>query len=224
VTVSSIPTSGGTLYARLSSLVNSQWVYTDSTFSEAATAAAAVITSPTPGSTLPTSSTVTFQWTAGVGVTSYALAVGTAGPASPSIYYASTTATQATVSGIPASGTLYVTLYSRINGATVSNAYTYQGYGPYQPATMRNPAPGSHLGNTTSVTLTWDPGTGVTATRLTVGTGGTGATNLYNADTSSLIQATITGLPTDGSRIYVTLSSLIAGTWQSVNYTYVTGP
>ena len=68
-----LPTSG-TLNVRLWSWMSGGWQYTDYTYTMNA-AVKAVMSSPTPGSTL-TSSSATFSWTTGSGVTSYWLHVG----------------------------------------------------------------------------------------------------------------------------------------------------
>lgn len=89
--------------------------------------AKATMRAPTPGSTLAASSQ-TFTWTTGTGVSSYLLWVGTTqggnniyNPSSPS------TATSVTVTKIPTqSKTVYVRLWSYINGARQYNDYTYK--------------------------------------------------------------------------------------------------
>jgi PKD repeat protein len=97
------------------------------TITAAAPPAKATMISPAPGSTL-TGNSQTFTWSTGNGVSSYLLWVGTSlggnniyNPALP------TTATSATVNKIPTqSKTLYVRLWSYINGARQYNDYTYK--------------------------------------------------------------------------------------------------
>jgi hypothetical protein len=127
--VTGIPAGGGTLYARLYSLINGVWQYTDYTFTESGTPAKAVLTAPTPGSTL-TGTSATFSWTAGAGVTRYEFLLGTTGPGSKDVYNAAaaTTTTLSTplVNNIPATGgKLYARLYSLINGVWQYTDYTY---------------------------------------------------------------------------------------------------
>ena len=84
--------------------------------------------SPVPGSKF-TSSTVTFQWTAG-GATAYGLTVGSS-PGAADIYNSGTTlhATSQTVSSIPTDGrTVYVRLYSQVSGSWTFNSYTYTAF------------------------------------------------------------------------------------------------
>jgi hypothetical protein len=87
-----------------------------------------VLTIPSPTTQL-TSSTVTFTWSAGNPATSYWFSLGTAssGANAKNIYSSgSTTATSATVSGLPTNGeTIYATLYSYIDGAWQPTVYTY---------------------------------------------------------------------------------------------------
>jgi hypothetical protein len=130
-TVGSLPAYGITVYARLSSVINGAKQYQDYTFLESGSPVAAVMSSPTPGSTLSGSS-VAFTWTAGGGVSSYEIKVGTTGAGSYNIYNSgSTSALGETVSGLPTNGgTVYVRLYSKINGAWRSIDYTYTAHSP----------------------------------------------------------------------------------------------
>ena len=80
--------------------------------------------SPTPGSTLSGGS-ATFTWTAGTGVTTYWLDVGTA-PGQGNIFGGNVGTTSRLVTGLPAIGTtVYVNLYSNINGIWFRSSYTY---------------------------------------------------------------------------------------------------
>jgi hypothetical protein len=126
-----IPAYGVTLYARIYSLINGAWQYNDYTYTESGTPVLAVLTSPTPGSTL-TSASATFSWTAGGGVTEYEFRLGTTGPGSSDVYNSTETPTTALTTGaitVPTNGaTLYARLYSKINGAWQYNDYTYTAY------------------------------------------------------------------------------------------------
>ena len=97
------------------------------TITAAAPPAKATMISPTPGSTLAGSSQ-TFTWTTGSGVSSYLLWVGTK-VGGNDIYNPTlpTAATSATVLNIPSHGkTVYVRLWSYINGVRQYNDYTYK--------------------------------------------------------------------------------------------------
>jgi hypothetical protein len=216
--VTGIPTTGGTLYVRLYSLMGGTWQYNDYTYTEAGGAAPASMTSPTPGSTL-TSSTVLFSWTTGSQVTNYSLHVGTTGVGSDNLFAAAVTGESKNVTGIPTTGaTLYVRLYSLIAGAWQYNDYTYTEESPATPATMTSPTPGSTLTGST-VTFSWTAGSQVTNYDLHVGTTGLGSDNIFAGAVTGQSQS-VTGIPTTGGTLYVRLYSLIAGAWHYNDYTY----
>jgi hypothetical protein len=90
-------------------------------------ATAAVLTTPTPGTTLSGSS-VTFDWQAGTtGATQYYLSIGSTGVGSSNIYnsgWRDVTSWEAT--GLPTNGeTLYVRLSTNFGGTAVHNDYIY---------------------------------------------------------------------------------------------------
>jgi hypothetical protein len=213
--VTGLPTNGQTVYAQLGSLLGGVWQYANYTYTEHGTPAA--LTSPTPGSTLPSSS-VTFSWSAGVGVTEYQLWLGTVGAGSSNLYNSGeTTATSASVTGLPTYGrTVYAQLWSLLDDAWVSAYYTYT---EATPAALTSPTPGSTLPGS-SVTFAWSAGTGPTAYQLWLGTTGVGSQNLFNSGSTTATSASVTGLPTYGQKVYATLGSLIGGVWQYANYTY----
>ena len=125
--VSNIPTYGATLYARLYSLINGVWQYTDYTYTESGAPVPAALTSPAPGSTL-TGSSATFNWTAGGGVTKYEFLLGTKGKGSDDLDYltSATALSSGLVSNIPTTGgTLYARLYSLMDGVWQYTDYTY---------------------------------------------------------------------------------------------------
>jgi len=85
--------------------------------------------SPPPGSTF-TSSTVTFQWTAG-SATAYSLLVGSSVHGADIHNSGPMTVLSRTVNNIPTDGrTIYVTLLSRVNNSWVLNDYTYKAFKP----------------------------------------------------------------------------------------------
>ena len=83
--------------------------------------------SPLPGSTF-TSSSVTFQWSAG-SATAYGLLVGSS-QGGADIYISGVLhVLSVTVNNIPTDGrTVYVRLYSQVNGSWVYNSYTYTAF------------------------------------------------------------------------------------------------
>jgi serine protease len=220
ITVTGIPTYGVTLYATLFSKINGAWVPVSYTYTEAGSPVLAAMTSPTPGSTLSGSS-ITFTWSAGGGPTAYYLYIGTTGAQSANIYNSGTLyATSVTVSSVPTYGvTLYVTLFSKINGAWEPASYTYTEGGSPVLAAMSSPTPGGTFFNS-SVNFTWTAGGGPTAYWLYIGTEGVGSANLYDSGGLHGTSVSVTGLPTSGATVYVTLFSQINGAWQPVHYVY----
>jgi predicted extracellular nuclease len=125
-TVSNLPSDSSTLYVRLWTRFGDRgWQYNDYTY-VSAQAGPAVLTSPTPGTTLA-GTTVTFGWSAGSTALEYWLDVGTT-LGGTQIYSAPQgTGLSATVSGLPSGGVpVYVRLWSRLPklGWTY-NEYTY---------------------------------------------------------------------------------------------------
>src|SRR5204863_10161350 len=84
-------------------------------------------------------------------------------------------------------------------------------------AQLSAPVPGSTLTGST-VTFTW-AGTGVPGYQLSVGTAPAGG-DLFDQVVGTSLSATVTGLPTNGSTVYVRLWSLIGSVWNYRDYTY----
>ena len=141
-TVSNLPGNDSTVYVRLYSLINGAWQYRPITLTgSAGTATQAVLTTPTPNTSTPLSGTsVTFSWNPGNSATHFEFWVGTTGVGSSNLYNSgNVTATTETVSNLPSNGeTVYVRLYSLINGAWQYTDYTYVANGsPIQPHSPR---------------------------------------------------------------------------------------
>lgn len=221
-TVNSLPVDGSTVYATWYYLVSGSWQsigYTYTAFGGGSTKG--IITSPTPGSAL-TGSTVTFSWSAGTAATAYWLDIGNA-PGGNQYYQSGNlgTALTKTVSGLPSNGsTVYVTLYSLVSGQWLSNAYTYTAYNAAAAGgVMQSPTPGSTLTGSTE-TFTWTAGAGATSYWLDVGKTAGGNQYFQSGSLGNVQSVTVNSLPTDGSTVYVTLYSLIGGTWSPNAYTY----
>ncbi len=219
-TVNGIPTTGGTIYVRLWTMLNGAWQYHDYTYTAANPGTLAVMSAPAPGSTL-TGSSVTFTWTAALGASAYWLDVGTVqGQGNISAGQLAFSVTSETVSGIPTTGgTIYVRLWTMLNGAWQYHDYTYAGATLGALAAMTSPTPGSTL-TASSVTFTWSAAADASAYWLDVGTvqgqGNISAGQLATSVTSE----TVSGIPTNGSAIYVRLWTQISGTWSYHDYTY----
>jgi CHAP domain-containing protein len=124
-----LPTDGRRLYVRLWSLINSAWSYYDYQYTAArlSTATPAQMTNPTPGITL-SGSLVTFQWSAGSGVSQYFLYVGSSLGAND-LYGASQGTNRSVTVRLPTDGRkLYVRLWSLLTTGWAYRDYTYYAY------------------------------------------------------------------------------------------------
>ena len=214
-----LPTTGATIYVRLWTQINgTTMLYNDYTYTEA-TISAATMTLPTPSSTL-TSGTTTFTWSGATGnVTAYYVWIGTS-PGTANIGgYTPPPGTSLTVN-LPTTGaTIYVRLWTQINGTTMLyNDYTYT-EATISAATMTLPTPSSTLTSGTT-TFTWSGATGnVTAYYVWIGTS-PGTANIGGYTPPPGTSLTVT-LPTTGATIYVRLWTQINGTTMLYNdYTY----
>lgn len=223
VTANSIPQNGVTIYVRFNWEINGTWQYADYTDTEAGTSSPPVLTTPTPGSTLPSGSTLNLSWQAGVGPTYYRVYVGTTGVGSNNLYISPvSTATSATASNVPQTGaTLYVRLFWNIDGAWQHADYTYTEYGTTSPASLTSPASGSTF-NSSTETFIWNPGVGSTYFNLDLGTTGAGTTDILDSGVTTATSMTVTDLPIQGETIYARLLWLLNGVWQHADYTFNT--
>jgi len=222
VSVEFKPTAAGTLNANLSIADNAtgspQIVTLTGTGSSSSTA---VLTSPTPGSTLPAGA-VTFTWSPGTGATGYALWIGSTGAGSDNLYYSgekASTVTSLTVSGLPANGeTLYVRLITYDGSGSAFNSYTYKAAAG---AALTSPTPGSTLAGS-GVTFSWTAGAGATGYALWIGSTGAGSDNLYYSGekASTVTSLAVSGLPVNGETIYVRLITYYGSSSSFINYTY----
>ncbi len=179
--------------------------------------ATAAMISPAPQSVLPAGS-VTFTWTAGTGASATYLWIGTMLGAYNLVNYGTTAGTSYAATNLPADGsTLYVRLWSKIDGLLQYTDYTYTAPS-FAKAVMVSPASPSTLAGA-SVTFTWIAGTNSSATYLWIGTA-PGTRDLVNFGTSAATSYTANNLPTNGSTVYVRLWSKIDSLLQYTDYTY----
>jgi hypothetical protein len=103
------------------------------------------------------SSTQTFSWTAGTGVSGYKLDVGTTVGASNLFSGIAGTSLSASVSGLPTTGvTLWARLSSNINGVWQSADYSYTAASaPPSPPALTLTAPSIGHISATAATITW---------------------------------------------------------------------
>jgi hypothetical protein len=225
-TVSGLPTNGTTVYITLYSLIAGNWQsngYTYTAFN--LSGAGGVITSPTPGSTL-TSSSVTFNWSAGAGATAYWLDAGST--VGGNQYYQSGNlgnVLTTTVNGLPTdSSTIYVTLYSLIGGVWSGNNYTYTAFnGSGALAQITSPTPGGTLSGN-AATFIWSADPSATAYWLDIGSVPGGNQYYQSGNLGNVLTTNVYSLPADGSTIYATLYSYVGGQWLSTSTTYTSGP
>jgi hypothetical protein len=221
VTNNHFPTDGSAVWARLWTLINGTWGFSDVSYTAFGANAKGVITSPTPNSTL-TGSTVTFNWSAGTGATAYWIDAGNV--AGGNQYFQSGNLGNVltkTVTGLPTDGsTVYITLYTMISGIWQSNVYTYTAFSAAGAAgVLTTPTPGSTL-TASTVIFGWTAGAGSSAYWLDIGSTPGGNQYYQSGNLGNALTTTASGLPTDGSPIYATLYSFIGGSWQGNAYTY----
>ncbi len=118
-----------------------------------------------------------------------------------------------------ASPTLTVNKFGSDNISILLNTTAYLG-----PAIVEIPAPNSKLTGA-SATFQWTPSDPATAYWIDVGSVAGGNQYYQSGSLSTNTRAaTVSGLPTNGSTIYVTMYSLIGGQWLENAYTYTSGP
>jgi hypothetical protein len=218
-TISGLPGNGVPLYLRLfTQLTSGEWLYNDYSYT-AATARAAMLT-PQPTSTLSGPS-ATFTWSSVPGTQQYWMWIGTS-PGGNELYnQGQSLNTSANVAGLPTNGaTLYVRLFTYINNTWQFNDYQYIAF--TTKAIMTSPTPGSTISGG-SMTLTWSSATGTTQYWLWIGTV-QGGTDLYNNGQALNTSATISGLPTNGTTVFVRLFTYKNGQWLFNDYSYATAP
>ena len=190
----------------------------------------AQMSTPAPGSTF-SATTVTFTWTAGTGIGQYWLYVGNS-KGGFDLFSSSETGLTDTVTGLPNDGrTLYVRLWSLVTNAVSDVAgwnyidYTYTAFNSNSTCTtptaaqLSSPNPGSVLPGS-SVTFQWGGGSCITSYTLSVGKA-VGGADYFGPTQLSIVSLAVSTLPTDGSTVYVRLTSNFNNsTSQSVDYTF----
>jgi hypothetical protein len=180
----------------------------------------AVITSPTNGSTL-TSTTATFNWTAspGTGVTNYWLYIGTS-PGTYNILSQNMGLTKfRTMAGLPSNGSnIYVRLWSNFPTGYQYNDYVYKSVTSGVKAVMTSPSNGSTLAGSVQ-TFSWSTGTSALQYWLYVGTSA-GTYNITSSNMGTTRVKTVGGIPVNGSNVYVRLWTRFASGWEYNDYVY----
>ena len=219
-----LPADGSTVYAKVYTKLNGS--YQDSTGAYLRTSSSytamklAVITSPDPN--LPLSGTTAlFSFDLIPGTPEYWVDVGTT-PYVGNIYAGSISSSPFGVTGLPLDGSnVYVTLYTKINGSYQDNFGAYlRTTTTYRSAAINitSPVPGSTLGGF-AATFTWSNGGGAQSYWLDVGTAPRQGA-IFGANVGTATSQQVTGLPMDGSTVYVTLYAFINGVWQPRPFTF----
>jgi sugar lactone lactonase YvrE len=220
-TVPTLPASGVTVYATLSSKIGGVWQSNPYLYTESGSITPAAIASPTPGlSTILGATNVTFQWNAGSGATVFQLNLSAIAPGQSELYSYKGTAMSATAPSLPANGvTLYARLYSFIQGAWQSNDYVYTESGT-PLAVLQSPTPGlSTVLGTSLVAFQWSRGTGVTVYQLNLSSIAPGDSDLFLYK-GSATTATASSLPANGVTVYARLYSYRNSAWLYNDYVY----
>ncbi len=181
------------------------------------------VTYPSADSTLFGTSQVAYWWGANVanwwvyaGSTPGARNYFDSGLLGPTI---GTATGNVTMTGLPVDGsTVYLTLFYRSAGGAwqnVSNTYTAAGIAP----AITSPAPASTLTGP-SQPFAWS-GSGVTSWWIYAGSAVGGAQYFNSGNLGTATGVDVTGLPVDGSTVYVRLwYQYSGGAWKSVDSTY----
>ena len=178
------------------------------------------IYSPANQSTLAGNS-VTFWWTGCgclYGASAYWLDIGSSYGGNNYLQSGPLPASQhsLTANNLPNDGSrVYVTWWYELNFSWSYIEYQYTAAGP---GVITSPTNGSILTGS-SEQFTWTAGSG-TQFWLTAGNS-QGGNNYYNSGPlGDVTTTTVTGLPTDGSQVYVTLFSYVNGQWVYNEYQY----
>ncbi|MCA9407326.1 MAG: fibronectin type III domain-containing protein, partial [Candidatus Omnitrophica bacterium] len=234
--ISNIPLNGQKIFVRIWSKINNTWLFEDYNYpTEAISNKPAEIITPTPNTTL-NQQEITFQWSAGLGVTNYYLGVGTnfnSVSQSPwgNIFAGTVTGTSKSISTIPLTGEpLFVRLWSKIAGSWQFIDYTYQtekqsGGAETEPAELISPPFNTLIQNST-ITFEWSQGKAVTQFYCGVGTS---FHSVSQSPWGNIFAGTVTGtsksisnIPLNGQKVFVRMWSKINNVWQSKDYSFDT--
>ncbi|MGD0497240.1 MAG: SBBP repeat-containing protein [Bryobacteraceae bacterium] len=189
----------------------------------AVTPSPAVVTSPANGSTLP-GSTVTFQWSAGAGVSQYRLNLSRVAPVGSDLYGGSANpSTSATIANLPTDGgTIYARLFSQIGADWQYVDSSYKAAAPAPAAgapALLSPASGSTLAVST-VMFQWSAASGASEYWLNLSKVAAGGTELFNGSVGTSVTKTLANLPTSGGSVYVRLWWKTGSTWRYLDYKF----
>ncbi len=236
-TATNLPTDGRTIYIQLWYLANGSWDVLQVQYTAASSGGGSgsgpTMLAPALGSVLPGSS-ATFSWTSnGSPVTKWALEGGSALGGGDLFHDGGTLGanTTFTATNLPTDGrTIYIQLWYLANGSwdvlQVQYTAASSGGGSGSGPTMLAPALGSVLPGS-SVTFSWSAnGVSEDVTWwIHVGTS-QGTKNIKNtgAIEGSTLSTTISGLPTNGSPVWVRLWFSVPSGWEFIDVQYTAHP
>jgi hypothetical protein len=226
---SRLPTNGSTVYVTLWYLVGGSWSYAQYQYTAyGGGSQIGVITSPVPNSTLSGSS-VNFTWTAGTLSTAYWIDAGSS-PGGNQYFQSGNLGNvlTKTVNGLPTNGsTVYVTLYSLVDGQWLYNQYTYTAFSASScVSTITSPVAGTTLtaySDTFGWTASSNPGCTGVVTSYWLDAGTTLSENFfYQSGNIGLVTSWTAnnlppgyggGQPPPNNQVQMTLWNLIGGHW-----------
>ena len=220
-TISSIPSNGVYIYARVWYEKSGKWSYQDTRYTEPGSVTPAQMINPAPiRGTLLGASNVTFQWSPGAGPTGYRLTLGTEGPGSVNLYDTGwTKATQFTATTIPQDGvSVYARLYQEIDQRWRYTDYLYTEPGTMTPAALTTPST-NPLG-TSNVLFEWTPGAGPQMYELMLGTTGPGSNDIFHSGPTRATSVIVPSIPANGVNIHAQFWQQINLQWQTSDAVY----
>ena len=226
-TATNLPIDGRTIFVELFYLTNGTWQVLQYQYT-ATQLTPPAMTSPTPGTTF-TGSSVIFTWTPNTTpVTQWAIQGGNTVDSGDLFDDGGTlgTNTSFTATNLPTDGrTIFVELFYLANGTWQVLQYQYTAATQASsPPEITNPTPGTTFTGS-SVTFAWsDNGTPVTEWWLSgtsVPIAQAQSVDIFDSGSLGLNTSyTATGLPTNGSTVYVQLWYMAGGNWEVIEYQY----
>jgi hypothetical protein len=226
VNVTNLPTDSSEIYLTLYSRNNGSWLTNQYQYTASAPSVVAYITSPVDGSIL-TSSAQVFNFSDPDNIV-FSLYVGSTPGDYDLGYYPRLHGTKSVkVTNLPTDGSsVYLTLYSLDNGVWLTNEYVYNqsasAAAPNVAAFITSPANGAVLSGSKQLINFNDPDNIVFS--LYVGSTPGDYDLGYYPGLNGGSTIDVINLPTDTSKIYMTLYSRLNGKWLTTEYSYTASP